>query len=247
MRLRYLLASTVVYLTLAGGAAVSTTAEPGRPTATVTKAQAMAFAKAVNLQTSDLPGAEALPEGVERSHRDPAGRELQCGKRSRRAGRSLFDETSVLVDPAGFLLSAVVVMRTEALAEALATRLASRRGRRCLARLLGEAERVEDEKTVTSHAVKVRWVSLAGTLGVGAIGVHILAELPPLELPPALRHRPKRRLPKPKASFSHIDAVFFRVGPAEIVLFRFGVKPFPPATELQALSVLHSRAEEHRL
>jgi hypothetical protein len=85
------------------------------------------------------------------------------------------------------------------------------------------------------------------TLGPSAIGVHILAKLPPVDLPPKVRRKVKRRLGRPKATFAHVDAVFFRVGPAEIILLRLGVKPFPPANESLALSVLHSHAEAHKL
>jgi hypothetical protein len=207
----------------------------------------MAFAHAVNLQASDLPGATALPAGVERSQGEPAKREFQCGGRGKRLGQPLFNEASGLLDSDGLLASDVIVMRDETLAETLAAGLASRRAHGCLGRALGEAERVEGERTVTSFAVKVKWVSLTKTLGPGAIGVHILAKLPPIELPPKVRHKLKRRLPKPKATFTHVDAVFFRVGPAEIILLRLGVKPFPPANESLALSALHSHAEAHKL
>ncbi|MGA9284085.1 MAG: hypothetical protein WBV85_01450 [Solirubrobacteraceae bacterium] len=237
------LAGALAALSLCCAGASVAIAEP----TPITKAQAQAFAQAVNLQASDLPGATALPEGVERSPEEPAKRELQCGQRGKELRRPLFDEASGLFDPAGLLASAVIVMATEPLAEALSARLASQRSRSCLVRALGEAERVEGEKTVTSFAVKVKWVSLAKTLGPDAVGVHILAKLPPVELPPAVRHKLKRRLPKPKASFTHVDAVFFRVGPAEIMLLRLGVKPFPPATESQALSALYGHAEEHKL
>jgi hypothetical protein len=85
----------------------------------------MAFAHVVNLQASDLPGATALPAGVERSRGEPAKRELQCGGRSKRLGRALFDEASGLLDFDGLLASDVIVMRDETLAETLAAGLAS--------------------------------------------------------------------------------------------------------------------------
>jgi hypothetical protein len=160
----------------------------------------------------------------------------------------LLDEASVLIVPGeGAVGSDVTVMRSETAAKALADALASRRGRACLTQTLGSGERVEGETTVTSHTVKASFVSLAKTLGPAAIGFRVLAELPPVKIPPHLPRKLRKALAKPKATFIHVDVVFFRVGPAEIVFIAFGVKPFPAALESQALSLLYSRAETHKL
>jgi len=43
------------------------------------------------------------------------------------------------------------------------------------------------------------------------------------------------------------DAVLFRVGPAVILFLATGRQPFTAATERRLLSLLHSRAEAHKL
>jgi len=52
---------------------------------------------------------------------------------------------------------------------------------------------------------------------------------------------------KPEARYINVDAAFFRVGPADIAFFALGATRFPPATEIQLLTLLHSRAEAHKL
>jgi hypothetical protein len=247
LSLRGPLATTVAFLSLAGAISSTALTAPGGASTPPTKAQAIAFARAVNLKVGELPGAKALPEGVERPREDPAKRELQCGSHGKPLSHPLFDEASGLVAPYGLVGSTVVVMQSEALAEALSAALASRRASTCLSRSLGAGVSVEGEKTVRSHAVQVKLVSLAPTLGPGAFAIHVLAVLPPIKLPPSLRHELKKPLPKPKATVTHIDAAFFRVGPAEIMLFRLGPKPFPSAEESQALSVLYTHAQENKL
>jgi hypothetical protein len=242
-----LIVATVASLSLAGGVLSTALSEPTSASTPITKAQAVAFAQAVNLKVGELPGAEALPTAVERSREEPVERELRCGRHGKPLSRPLLSEASALIAPYGLLASGVVVMRSEALAEAVSATLTSRRARACLVRSLGGSLRVEGEKTVRSHAVKVGWVSLAKTLGPRAFALHILAKLPSIEVPPSLRHELKKPLPKPKATFTHIDATFFRAGPAEIVLLRIGTKPFPPSDESQALSMLYSHAEENKL
>jgi len=247
LSLQGLLTTTVAFFSLAASFPSTALAVPTGANTPITKVQAVAFAQAVNLKASELPEAEALPTSVEHTREEPAGRELRCGSHDKPFDRPLLDEASALYIPYGLLASAVVVMQSEALAEDLSTALASRRASTCLVRSLGGSLRIEGETTVRSHAVQVKLVSLAHTLGPGAFAVHILAVLPPIKLPRGLHHELKKPLPKPKATFTRIDAAFFRVGPAEIVLFRIGKKPFPPAYESQALSVLYSHAEENKL
>jgi hypothetical protein len=84
-----------------------------------------------------------------------------------------------------------------------------------------------------SFAVKATSVSVPKLLGQGAIGIHVLAELPAIE--------------RPKPLFIDVTAFFFRVGPADIILLTNGVRQFPSATQRRLLSLLHSRAEAHKL
>ncbi|MGC2374362.1 MAG: hypothetical protein WA484_10855 [Solirubrobacteraceae bacterium] len=48
--------------------------------------------------------------------------------------------------------------------------------------------------------------------------------------------------PSPHARLADVG----RVGPAEIVFLRLGVRRFPPASKSQVLSLLYSRTEAHR-
>jgi hypothetical protein len=64
-------------------------------------------------------------------------------------------------------------------------------------------------------------------LGAGAIAVHAVAG------------KEQKGL--------HEDEVLFRVGPALIILFTLGERDLPAATEGRLLSLLHSRAEAHKL
>jgi hypothetical protein len=82
--------------------------------------------------------------------------------------------------------------------------------------------------------VTVTFIPVAKLFG-GAIAVHVLAKLPPIE-GVAL-----------KARYINVDAAFFGVGPADVAFFAVGATPFPPATEDRLLALLHSRAEAHKL
>jgi hypothetical protein len=244
----------LVLVALAAGSATVGLAESASASTSFTKAEAVAFARAVNLRASDLPGAEVIPhsfggtihvEGSEGagSQGDP----FSCG-RNGKLNPPAGGGVSSLITHWGFVASLVLVARSEARAAAEAVALESRQGRACLARTLGEAESVEGNKKVTSFAVKAAFVPVANVLGPGAVAVHVLAELPPLiELEENLRRTPRRKPPKPKATFLHIDAAFFRVGPAEVAFLTLGTRQFPPATEGRLLALLHSRAEAHKL
>ena len=83
--------------------------------------------------------------------------------------------------------------------------------------------------------MKVTFVPVAKLLGGGAIAVHVLAKLPPIE---GL---------KLKARYINVDAALFRVGPADVAFFALGATRLRPATEDHLLALLHSRAEAHKL
>ena len=221
---------SLVLAALVAGCLTSAVAASGIASTPITKAEAVAFAQAVNLRAGDLPGATELPAGHE-STGASQDEEPRCARPRRMLRRPLYAEASLLSDPdAIFVASAVGVMRTEALAEAELSALASPRGRVCLARALGEVVSVEGEKRLTSVPIKVTFVPVAKTLGPGAIGLHVLAKLP---------HTPK-------TAVLHADEVLFRVGPAEIFFLTLGVRRFPTATEARLLSLLYSRAEEYK-
>ncbi len=239
MRHRIADISVVLVILIAGGVTIAV-AGSGSASTKVTKAQAVAFAQAVNLRASDLPGAKTFPMGELSGHPIGASREEQllCSQ-SKVPSRRVGGAASAL-SGAGypFVASVVLVMRSEAFAKAEVVALSTGRGHACLARQLGRVESVEGERKVTSFAAKVTFVPVAKALGPGAIALHVLAELPPA-------HEKDER--QSKATFTHVDAAIFRVGPAEIFFLTFGVRPFPPATEDRLLTLLHSRAEAHKL
>jgi len=228
---------------IAGGVTIAV-AGSGNASASITKAQAVAYAKAVNLRASDLAAAKAYSFGehFEHSAEHSIGaspeEQLLCGQ-SKMPSRRVGGAASALSGARyPFVASVVLVMRSEAFAKAEVAALSTRRGHACLARQLGRVVSVEGEKKVTSFAAKVTFVPVAKALGPGAIALRVLAELPPA-------HEKDER--QSKATFTHVDAAIFRVGPAEVFFLTFGVRPFPPASENRLLMLLHSRAEAHKL
>ena len=129
----------------------------------------------------------------------------------------------------------MVVAPSQYFAEAEIAGLESPGGRSCLGRALGRALTFERHHQLErSHTVMVTFVPVAKLLG-GAIAVHVLAKLPPIEGV------------KLKARYINVDAAFFRVGPADVAFFAVGAQRFPPATEDRLLALLHSRAETQKL
>ncbi len=140
----------------------------------------------------------------------------------------------------GSVVSIVAVAPSEHVAETELATLDSRRGRGCLARALGGALIFErHQQRERSHAVKVTFVPVPELGGHGALALHVVAKLPPLE-----EENPP---PKPPARYIDIDAAFFRAGPAEVAFLTIGATQLPPATEAHLLSLLHSCAQEHVL
>jgi hypothetical protein len=98
---------------------------------------------------------------------------------------------------------------------------------------------VEGEKKTTSFARKVTFIPVAKLLGPKAVALHVRAELPPAH---------EKGEKQPKATFFYLAAAYFRVGPAEIVFLAFDLtQQLPAAIEDHLLSLLHSRAEAHKL
>lgn len=230
---RRILTVSLILAALGGGHDARALAPPDSAIAAITKTEALAFAQAVNLRASDLEGAMRLSAG-EPSEESSPGDGLHCGRIGELRSRPLAREASLLDDHDELVVSGVVVLESRALAEAQLAALGSPRGRVCLARELGETVSGDG---ITSFAIKVTVVPVARVLGRGAIGLHVLAEQQ-VELHPGVRHR----------TLVHTDAVLFRVGPAEILFYTLGGRrQFPAATEGRLLTLLHSRAETHKL
>jgi len=241
MRRRIAALSLVLVVLVAGGVTIAL-AGSGSSSTPITKAQAVAYAKAVNLRASDLPGATSVkgaifgPEAVQYEA-------LRCGLQGRPGivpaggGESWLANRRALADSvvAG-VGSLVVVAPSNYYAEVEIAGLESRGGRTCLARALGRALSFErHHKTESSHTVKATVVPIGKYVAGVHLDIHVLAKLPPIEGV------------KPEARYINVDAAFFRVGPADIAFFALGATRFPPATEIQLLTLLHSRAEAHKL
>jgi hypothetical protein len=229
----------LVLVALADGGGTVALAHSGSGSRPIAKAEADAFARAVNLRVSDLPGATALhgaifgPEAVQYEA-------LRCGRQSKLGADPIGGGESWLTDSQENIVSIVAVAASQRLAKAKLATLGSRRGRICLAQALGRALTFERRHELErSRAVKVTFVPVAELVGAGAVAIHVLAKLPPIEEenPPS----------KPRTRYINIDAAFFRVGPAEIAFFALGATRFPPATEAHLLALLHSRAKAHKL
>jgi hypothetical protein len=226
---------------LAGGVTIALASSvPARKP--ITRAQALAYAKAVNLRASDLPGATSIKGEI-------FGREavqyeaLKCGLQSRPGivpvggGESWLTNRRALADSvvAG-VGSLVVVAPSNYYAEVEIAGLQSRGGHTCLARALGRALAFETHgQSESSHTVKVTVVPIGKYVAGVHLDIHVLAKLPPIEGV------------KPEARYINVDAAFFRVGPADIAFFALGGTRFPAATERRLLSLLYARAEAHKL
>jgi hypothetical protein len=225
----------------AGGVtvAVARSVSPGSQSAPTTKAEADAFARAVNLRASDLPGATAIRGAI--FDREAVQYEaLRCGRRGTAGEAPVGGGESWLNNTNEDVASIVEVAPSPHLAETELAALGSRRGRTCLTRALGRALSFElHGESEWSHAVKVTFVPVAELIGNKALAIHVIAKLPPIE-----EENPP---PKPPVRYITVDGAFFRVGPAEVAFFVLGNAPLPQATEDRLLALLHSRAEAHRL
>lgn len=220
---------------LAAGGVTVALAHSANSSAPITKAEAGAFVRAVNLRASDLPGAKALrgaifgPEAVQY-------KALKCGLQGRAGIVPVGGGQLWLASSRARVGSIVVVAPSDKLAEAEIAGLESHGGRTCLARALGRALTFErHHKPESSHTVKVAVVPIDEHVGGVHLAIHVLAVLPPIEGV------------KVETRYFNIDAAFFRVGPADIALFALGANRFPAATEIKLLALLHSRAEANEL
>ncbi len=236
---------TILAALAASGASIALAASSS-PTAPITPAEASSFAQAVNLQASDLPGSTPLPTQPPTS---PSTERQGCPATISRD--RVGSGASVLSDRDDIVGSAVVVTPSEAMAQAKMATLTSRHGRACLARSLGEIVGVEGEgdRRIASHTVRTTFIPISTIVGPESVALHVLAEFPPVEEQRTRRpHMLHKKLPKSKATFIHAGAAIFRVGSAEILFISFGPHDVLPAsTEDRLLTLLHTRAEEHKL
>lgn len=227
---------SIILVALAAGGVTIALAGSGSATAPITKAQAVAFARAVNLNASDLPGAKKFePPSYEvaRNEQEAAAswaRTLRCARPGIVIHRPVHVASSILVDAPWDVGSDVRVMPTEVIAAAEVAAFASRRGHVCFARAT-DVQITSENAPLGPYPVTATFIPLTRLLGSEAIGVRDLVS----------------ESFKGKHWFLHSDAVFFRVGPAEIAFSAVGKTPFPVATERRLLALLYTRAEAHKL
>ena len=234
---RRIAAVLLVLLVLAAGGVTIALARSGSTSTPITHAEADAFARDVNLKASDLPRATALPGAIF----GPGAVQYEafkCGRRGKGIATVGGGESWLISDKRN-VASIVAVVSSQHLARTALALIGSRPGRVCLGRALGRALTFElHHAPERSHAVNVTFLPVTKLLGGGAIAVHVLAKLPPIE-----EENPP---PKPKARYINVDAAFFRAGPAVIAFLALGSR-LPPATEIRLLALLHGRAVAHKL
>jgi hypothetical protein len=238
-----LVAISIVLVAPIAGTVTIALAGPGSSTVPITKTEAIAFARAVNLVASDVPGAKkvelppheaAIDEGEADTSMSKA---VRCARPRLVADRPVHSESSLLIDARTAVASEVRVMPTEAVAATELAAFASRHGHICFARATKVEVTSENEPHEGSNPIKATFIPLVKLLGPGAIGVHTLSSLSY----PAMHHHPRT------SAIIHTDAALFRVGPAEIMFITVGRATFPAATEGRLLSLLYSRAQAHKL
>lgn len=229
-------AALCLALTCALVAGWSTCASANTPT----KAQALAYARAVNLRASDVRGGAAPPRG---SFTNFAPAPLACSRTTPpRVGA-----VSLLADPYGFVASAVSVLPSVAVAKAQLSALLAPSGRACIPRSLGETGSIEGPDTI-GFKLSSAEIPVPHVLGGEAVGFRVLAEnvSPESELIKKIRETERDKGPPPGAKVIHVDGVIFRVGRSEILFLAFGPRQLPVPTMDRLLVVLDDRATANR-
>jgi hypothetical protein len=231
---RIVVISLVVLVLLASGVVVALAASGGESTP-ISKTQAVAFAKAVNLRASDLPGAKRgeLPSYERRQNEREAqvswAKLVRCARHHLAAHRPIDvgAPVSLLLDGPWIVGDGVRVMRSESVAASEVGAFASKRGHVCFSRADQVSVTSANEPPEKPEPLKTTFLQLGRSLGDAAIGVQTVSN--------AL------------GSTLYSDVVLFRVGSAEVVFSADGRQPFPAATERRLLSLLYSRAKAHKL
>ncbi len=214
----------------------SATAAPAgtRSSGSRTKPQALAFARAVNLTASDLPGfSGSSPQRSETAReRELEHQMLRCAG-SLRSGSSLAEASSKDFElrrgiVAVSVSSEVSVAQTPALAATGLAAIRSAHVRACFSRYLGLLLKGQHygEATVGPVSIESGTPPAPGT--TGGFGWRVTASL--------TTHR--IRIP------FYMDILGFVYGPARVTLFSSGaLRPFPAAAEQRLFSLLLQRAK----
>ena len=228
------------------GSSGGSSASSGSPIAgtSITKAQAVAYAQAVNLGAADVPRSSIIKAEGEGKAPTVAGVEFErCAGGVSPELRIVdihsptFRSGSAGTRERGRVKSAVDVMPTAALVARNNAAARSARGRACLARFLARA--LPEQSTGPLRHGPVSVTSLPNLMpgADGSFGLRLTTTVIGRNLRGGeIRTR------------VYIDEFGFVSGPAEITLTAFGVsRPVPSATEQHLLPLLFSRAREHKL
>lgn len=220
-----------------GGAAASVVGVTLPTSRQVTKAQAVAYAHAVNLRAGDLPGFTSTGSETEapkpgrysleysrcRGGVNPARRIAEVFSPEFSAGRAFYGK---------IVRSTVEVWPTSAIVALNNTRLHSSRGRACLVRYLEAVDKQIDRER-------------KGREQIGPFTITIVPNPLPGVSHSFLTKIDETRLLRTGAIRAHIyrDIFGFITGPAEIELEAIGFgHPIPAPTEKEALRLLYGRA-----
>ncbi len=219
----------------ASGATATESATAGRLT---TKAQAVAFARAVNLTAADVPGFK-----ISSAHERETAAEKRLEHEMLRCVGALGSNHGIVEMSSGefgretsaveeSVQSEVSVARTPTLAarELAAIRGSASHVRACLSHYLSLLFKSHRYDGATVGPVSIAQGTPPAPGAAGSFGWHIATTIT------------LRRVAVP----IHIDILGFVDGPAEVSLFTTGVpQPFPPATEERLFSLLLTRAKLH--
>jgi hypothetical protein len=233
-------ATVTVQASTSGGSSHTGTqaAPPGAGGASSAKAQALAFARAVNLTAADVPGFKATSEHhSETSTEKRRQRELQaCTGGGVEGGESVVQESSPDFKLEHGVLdlsvnSEVSVARTPAIAAKDLATIRSSHFRICLTRYLNLLFGEQDRPGTTVGPISIVQGTPPAPGASGSFGWRITATI--------TAHGVK--LP------FYQDMLGFLYGSAEVSLVSSGaLRPFPAAVEQQLFSLLLERAKAHR-
>jgi hypothetical protein len=230
--------SFVVVVLIAGGVTIAMAGSASTSTS-ITKGQAVAFARAVNLRAADLPRFKNVglaPEPQPRTNTSDPKFARCAGVRPARYLASVQSPGFIrgsFGTQAELVTSKVIVLPTASLAARELTTLTSARGRSCFARLI----QPESTSATETHLSidRVSWSSPTLQPPAHHFKVRVEGTLTGINA----RNRPIDL---------YIDVLGFINGPAQIYLVASGWgTPARSSTERHLLALLHTRAEAHKL
>jgi len=224
-----------------GGTTRSATVTPADAGQAITKAQANAYARAVNLQAGDLPGMRTTsPEG-EKPDATHVGEVERC------AGNLTASKVVLNAHSATFsgsseseheeIRSDVEVMPSAALAEQSNASDNSQRALACAKRLFPRQLAGKNGSRIRYGSVTVSRLPYPLPGVPGGFGYRIAVAI--LGVPATI---------EPTQPYLYVDAFGFVSGPAEVALLATAFpRPVPQEVDKRLLSLLQSRAMAHKL